>query len=145
VCRPQEGHCEKRCEIQGGSPEKANNDNSREFVLLSPNSPEFSLLKFLLLAYHQAISWPPPWISHLFSQWPSWEPDTTLQLGCFGLDFNSFCNCILCIASVLPSFIKFLLLSTFFFPNTVGDNLWIYVMYLMPFEFKFIHTYYINA
>jgi len=35
------------------------------------NSPELSLLKFLLLTYHHstAISWPPPWISHLFSQW----------------------------------------------------------------------------
>jgi len=28
------------------------------------NSPELSLLKFLPLTYHQAISWPPPWISH---------------------------------------------------------------------------------
>jgi len=24
--------------------------------------------ELLLLAYHQAISWPPSWISHLFSQ-----------------------------------------------------------------------------
>jgi len=44
------------------------------------NLPELSL------AYHQAISWPPPWISHLFSQWPSWGSHTILQLGCFGLD-----------------------------------------------------------
>jgi len=29
-------------------------------------APEFSVLKFLPLAYHKATSWPPPWISHLF-------------------------------------------------------------------------------
>jgi len=33
---------------------------------LVPISPELSSLKILPLAYHQAISWPPPWISHLF-------------------------------------------------------------------------------
>jgi len=32
------------------------------------NSPELSLLKFLPLAYHQVISWLPPWISNFFSQ-----------------------------------------------------------------------------
>jgi len=32
----------------------------------APNSPELSLLKFLLLAYHHSHSWLPPWISHLF-------------------------------------------------------------------------------
>jgi len=32
------------------------------------NSPELSLLKILLLVNHYTISWPPPWISHLFSQ-----------------------------------------------------------------------------
>jgi len=37
VCGPQEGHCEKRCEIQGGGQEwqanskNFNNDNSGEF------------------------------------------------------------------------------------------------------------------
>ena len=40
----------------------------------TPNSPELSLLKFLLLAYHHSHSWPLTWISHLFSQWPSWGP-----------------------------------------------------------------------
>jgi len=49
---------------------KIDNDNSGEFVLpsqsLAPNSPELSLLNFLPLAYHQAISWSPPWVSHLF-------------------------------------------------------------------------------
>jgi len=35
---------------------------------LAPNLPELLLLKILPLAYHQAISWPPPWISYLFSQ-----------------------------------------------------------------------------
>jgi len=53
-----------------------------EFVLPSPcftrisNSTEL----LLLLAYHQAISWPPPWISHLFSEWPSWGCALFLQL-----------------------------------------------------------------
>jgi len=40
-----------------------------------------SLLEFLPTI--TAISWPPPWISHLFSQWRSWGLHT---LGCFGLD-----------------------------------------------------------
>jgi len=35
------------------------------------NSAELALLKFLVLAYHHSHSWPSPWISHLFSQWPS--------------------------------------------------------------------------
>jgi len=45
------------------------------------NSPELSLLKFLPLAYHQVISWPPPWISHLFLQWPFWGAHPFLPLG----------------------------------------------------------------
>jgi len=63
---------------------------------LAPNSPEFLLLKFLLLAYHQSHSWPPPWdftsfftmaflgAAHFFYSW-----------AVFGLDFTSFCNFIL--------------------------------------------------
>jgi len=47
------------------------------------NSPELSLLKFLPLAYHLAISWPPPWISHLF--YLLGVHTLFLQLGCFGL------------------------------------------------------------
>jgi len=47
------------------------------------NSTKLALLKCLLLAYHHNHSWPPPWISHLFSQWLSWGPHTFLQLGCF--------------------------------------------------------------
>jgi len=84
VCSPEEVHCEKRCEIQGGSQILGyGNTNSPELSLLNflplayhhshflaPNSPELLLLNFLPLAYHQAISWLPPWISHLFSQWP---------------------------------------------------------------------------
>jgi len=61
VCSPQEGHCEKRCEIQGGGQEMAangknfNTDNSGEFGAKSygennTNSPELSLLP--ALAYH---------------------------------------------------------------------------------------------
>jgi len=49
--------------------------------------------KFGFFAYHFLA---PSYISNLFSQWPSWEPHTFLQLSCFGLDFTSFCNCILC-------------------------------------------------
>jgi len=53
-------------------------------VNLVPNpregNTELSLLK-LPLAYHQAISWPPPWISHLFSQWPSWGLHTFFAVG----------------------------------------------------------------
>jgi len=44
------------------------------------------VIKILPLANRQAISWVPPWISHLFPQWPSWGPHTILQLGYFGLD-----------------------------------------------------------
>jgi len=47
------------------------------------NSPELSSLKILSLAI-TAISWPPPWISHLFSQWR--VAPFFLQLGCSGLD-----------------------------------------------------------
>jgi len=77
------------------------------------NSPELSLLKFLPLAYHQAISLPPTWILHLFSQWPSWgAAHFFLQLGCFGLVHTVYIA------------IKCLLLSIFSFP--IGDNIWIY-------------------
>jgi len=48
----------------------------------STNFPELSLLKFLLLTI-TAISWPPPWISHLFSQWPSWGPHTSFTAELF--------------------------------------------------------------
>jgi len=41
------------------------------------------LLKFLLLAYHHSHSWPPSWISHLFSQWPPWGPHTFFTAGLF--------------------------------------------------------------
>jgi len=61
--------------------------NPNETWRRQQNSPELSLLKFLPLAYHQAISWPPPCISYLFSQWPSWgAAHFFLLLGCFGLD-----------------------------------------------------------
>jgi len=57
---------------------------------LAPNSPELSLLKILPLAYHQAISWLPPWISHFFSQWLSWEPHTFFTAGLFWIRFHFF-------------------------------------------------------
>jgi len=47
------------------------------------NSAELVLLKFLLLAYHHSHSLLPSWISHLFSQWPSWGPHTFLTAGLF--------------------------------------------------------------
>jgi len=59
-----------------------NNDNSEEFGAM-PNPSEMwrrqhnlPLLKILPLAYLTTISWPPPWILHLFSQWPSSGPHT---------------------------------------------------------------------
>jgi len=69
LCGPQEGHCEKRCEIQVGGQEMAvmvgynsknfNNNNSAEFVLASPHFTtirhhKLSLLNFLLLVYHHS-------------------------------------------------------------------------------------------
>ena len=48
-----------------------------------PNPNELSLLKFLLLAYHHSLSWLPPWISHLFSQWPSCVSHTFFTAGLF--------------------------------------------------------------
>jgi len=50
------------------------------------NSPELLLFKFLPIAYNQAISWPPPWISHLFHNGLLGGCTLFLQLGCFGLD-----------------------------------------------------------
>jgi len=50
-----------------------------------------------------AISWSPPWISYFFTKSFLRAAHFFLQLGWFGLDFTSFCNCILCITSILPS------------------------------------------
>ena len=62
---------------------------------LPQNSPELSLLKFLPLTYHQ---------SHFLAATLDFTSFFTiafmraahlfLQLGCFGLDFTSFCICI---------------------------------------------------
>jgi len=107
VCTPKKAIVKKRCEIQGGSQEMAEfvliqpflgkfvSDNSGEFVLPSPrftmiwhpNSPELSLLKFLLLAYNQATSWPP---FHIFFHNGLLGAAHFLQLGYFGLHFTSF-------------------------------------------------------
>jgi len=64
VCGPQEGHSEKRCDIQGGGQEMAvmvsnsknfNNDNSGEFGAKSyTNLLELLLLNFLLSTYHHS-------------------------------------------------------------------------------------------
>jgi len=53
-------------------------------VNLVPNPSEMWRRQHKLLqplAYHQAISWPPPWISHHFSQWPSWGLHTFFTAG----------------------------------------------------------------
>jgi len=42
-----------------------------------------------------AISWLPPWISHLFHHGFVGGHRHSLQLDCFRLDFTSFCNCLL--------------------------------------------------
>jgi len=47
------------------------------------------VIKIFSLAYHQAISWLPPCISHLFHNGLLWGDTLFLQLGCFGLD-NKF-------------------------------------------------------
>jgi len=57
--------------------------NRSETWRSNTNSAELSLLKFLLLAYHHSHFWLPPWISHLFSQWPSWGPQTFFTAGLF--------------------------------------------------------------
>ena len=72
-CRPQKSRVKKRCEIQGGSQEMAvmvenfllimTIQMNLSFQSSAPNTPELSLLKLLSIT---AISWSPPWISHLF-------------------------------------------------------------------------------
>ena len=65
-------------------------------LVLAQNSPELSLLKFLPLTYHHAQ----PFLGrhlgfHIFFHHSLLEGRTLfLQLGCFGLDFTSFCICI---------------------------------------------------
>jgi len=75
VCGPQEGHCEKRCEIKVAAKKWLDGRLMAKILITTiqvnlvpnpgkrgegnTNSPELSLLKFLPLAYHQAISWPP--------------------------------------------------------------------------------------
>jgi len=53
----------------------------------STNSPELSLLKFLPLASITAISWPPLWISLLFSQQHSWGLHTFFTAGLFWIRY----------------------------------------------------------
>jgi len=78
------------------------------------NSPELLLLNFLPLPYHQVdftsfFTMALLGAAHFFTA------------GLFWIRFHFFCNCVLCIASILPSLIKCLLLSTF----PIGDSLWI--------------------
>ena len=65
------------------------------------NSPELSLLKFLPLSYHHSHSWPPSWILHLFSQWPSWGPHTFFTAGI------RFLVIVYCNAGILPLMVVF--------------------------------------
>jgi len=78
-----------------------NSNNSGEFIAfstflydLAPNSPELLLLKFLHLAYHHRyfLAATLDCIKSFFTGGRT----LFLQLGCFGLDFTSFCNSILC-------------------------------------------------
>jgi len=58
------------------------------------NSPEL-LLNFLPLAYHHSHFLATTWISRLFPHPHSWDLHTFYSWTVFGLDFISFCNCIL--------------------------------------------------
>ena len=96
--KQKQTRCEKSmCEIQGGSQEimAISVDFSMFHYNSAPNSPELSLLKFLLLAYHH---------SHFLATTLDFTSFFTMAfLGAtlfhswavFGLDFNSFCNCML--------------------------------------------------
>jgi len=58
---------------------------------LAPNSPELSLLKFLLLTYHHSHFLAATLDFTSFSQWPSWGPHTLFySWAIFGLD-TTFC------------------------------------------------------
>jgi len=135
VCGPQEGHCVKSYVVA----KKwlrwylANGITTSQVNLccLLHVSLEFGtkftwivVIKIFAISLQSIHFLAPPWISHLFFTNGLLEGRTLfLQLGCFGLDFTSFCNCILCLASILLSL---MLLSTYFFP---GDNWWIYNKY----------------
>jgi len=90
--QPQEGHCEKRCEIQGGSKEMAVMVQIVKFLmrtiqvnlvlnLSETNSPVIKIFAISLQSQ-------PSVSCHLglFSQWPSCGHTHFSQLGCFGLD-----------------------------------------------------------
>ena len=75
-----------------------NNDNSGEFawcrLVLAQNSPELSLLKFLPLTYHHSHFLAATLDFTSFFTIACLRAALFLQLGCFGLDFTSFCICI---------------------------------------------------
>ena len=65
------------------------------FCAASQNLPELSLLKFLPLTYHHSHFLAATLDFTFFFQHSLSEGRTPfLQLGCFGLDFISFCICI---------------------------------------------------
>ena len=76
-CGPQKGYDEKRC-------------------VLAQNSPELSLLKFLPLTYHHInfLAATLDFTSFFTIAFLRAALTLFLQLGCFGLDFTSFCICI---------------------------------------------------
>jgi len=95
---PQEGHCEKRCEIQDSGQEMAvmvgysksfNTTIWCQFLVKceegNTSLPELSLLKVLLLTYipSQPFLGRHLGISHLFSQWPSWGCTLFFTAGLF--------------------------------------------------------------
>jgi len=99
VCGPQEGPCEKDVESKVAAKNGCDGRLIAKILIMTiqvnlvpnysetwrgnTNSAELSLLKFLLLACHHSHSWPPPWISYLFSQWPSWGQHTFFTAGLF--------------------------------------------------------------
>jgi len=154
VCRAEEGHCEKKMwNLRWWS---RNGCGGRLMTKILTTTIQVNLCcllhvslgfgsKFIWIAIIESfsISLPSqPFLGrhlgfHVFFTMES-HP-LFLQMGCFGLDFTSFYNCMLCIASILLSLIEYLLLSTLLL-TTYG-----YIMYLMHFELKFIHKFNVNA
>jgi len=97
--RPQEGHCEKKCEIQGGSQEMdvmvGSNflittiqvNLSCLFHVSLPNLPKLLLLKKIPISSN---SWLSLWIFHLFFTMAFLEPHTFFIAGLFWIRFYFF-------------------------------------------------------
>ena len=105
MCSPQKGYGEKRCEIPRWRPRNGCDGRLMVKILIttiqvnfcaaSQNLPKLSLLKFLPLTYHHSHFLAATLGFHIFFHHSLSEGRTLfLQLGCFGLDFISFCICI---------------------------------------------------